>query len=222
VKVGVLENRYVRLEPLAPAHLDALHAAATRDRSTFELAPVPRDRDEMRAYVEQALADQAQGRGVPFATVRRGRGGDEVVGSVRLMSLEWWSWPPPGPVGIAGEPRRAADGDPPDVVEIGHAWLTPAAQRTAVNTAAALLLMSQAFDAWRVHRLTLKTDARNQRSRAAIARLGGQFEGILRAHLPAADGRVRDTAMFSIVRAEWGAARKRLESALASHDDTAA
>lgn len=222
MNVGLLEDRHVRLEPLAPDHLDALHAAAARDRSTFELAPVPRDRDQMRDYIQQALAEQANNRSVPFATVLKGRGGrsDEVVGSVRLMSLEWWSWPPPGPQGVAGDPRSAAAGDPPDVVEIGHAWLTPAAQRTAVNTAACLLLMTQAFDRWRVHRLTLKTDARNQRSRQAIGRLGGQFEGILRAHLPAADGRIRDTAMFSIVRAEWEGVRKRLESALASHDDT--
>jgi len=134
---------------------------------------------------------------VPFAIAHAGA----IVGSVRLMSLEWWSWPP-GPT-PAGEPRRAAAGDPPDVCEIGAAWLAPHAQRTAVNTHACQLMMTHAFEVWRVHRLVLKTDARNARSRAAIERLGGHFEGILRQHMPAADGQIRDTAMFSITAAEW-------------------
>jgi len=210
VEVGVLENHVVRLEPLARAHVDALCAAA-RDRSTFALAPVPRDEAEMRAYVDDALAAQAARREAPFAVVRKGAGGaaDEVVGSLRLMSLEWWTWPP-GPVNVAGDPRSQAAGDAPDVCEIGHAWLSPGAQRTAINTASCLLLMTHAFEVWKVHRLVLKTDARNQRSRAAILRLGGCFEGILRAHKPAADGIVRDTAMFSVVPVEWPAIKPRL------------
>jgi RimJ/RimL family protein N-acetyltransferase len=208
-------NAFVRLEPLVVGHTDALLAAATADRATFELAPVPRDRPEMEAYVSRALEDEAAGRAAPVTGVGVGRGGVRVGGSIRFMSLEWWAWPA-SPVVVPGEPRVAGVGDPPDVAEIGHAWLAPGAQRTAVFTATCLLLMKHAFETWRVHRLTLKTDARNQRSRAAIARLGGHFEGILRAHLPAADGRVRDTAMFSILRGEWDGVRIRLESALAS------
>jgi RimJ/RimL family protein N-acetyltransferase len=213
VKRLAFANAFVRLEPLAVSHTDALVAAATADRATFDLAHVPRDRAEMEAYVARALEDEAAGRAHPFAVVRLGRD-ETVVGSIRFMNLEWWTWPP-GPVAVAGEPRAPGAGDPPDVVEIGHGWLAPGAQRTAVFTATCLLLMKHAFETWRVHRLTLKTDARNQRSRAAIARLGGHFEGILRAHLPAADGRVRDTAMFSILRGEWDGVRIRLESALA-------
>jgi len=129
------------------------------------------------------------------------------------MNREWWSWPP-GPIAVPGEPRRAAAGDPPDVAELGHGWLEPSAQRTAVFMATSLLLLGHAFDTWRVHRLVLKTDARNARSRGAIEKLGATFEGILRAHLPAADGVVRDTAMYSLVPAEWPRVRKRLESAL--------
>jgi N-acetyltransferase len=204
-------SRFVRLEPLALDHVDALVRAATIDRATFGLAPVPRDRAEMIDYVAAALADEEAGRALAFVVVRPE--GDQVVGSIRLMNLEWWSWPP-GPVSVAGEPRRAAAGDPPDVAELGHGWLEPSAQRTAIFTAASLLLLGHALDTWRVHRLVLKTDARNARSRAAIERLGGRFEGILRAHLPAADGVVRDTAMFSIVQPEWPSVRKRLESAL--------
>jgi RimJ/RimL family protein N-acetyltransferase len=208
------ESRFVRLEPLAPEHVEALLRAATADRSTFGLAPIPRDRAEMEAYVAAALADEQAGRALPFAVVRRDAGPEHVVGSCRLMSLEWWSWPP-GRIHVAGEPRRAEAGDPPDVAELGHGWLEPSAQGTTVFSATSLLLLQHAFETWRVHRLVLKTDARNARSRGAIERLGGRFEGILRAHLPAADGVVRDTAMYSIVRDEWQSVRKRLESSLA-------
>jgi RimJ/RimL family protein N-acetyltransferase len=199
----ILENQHVRLEPLTMQFVDALVEAA-QDRSTFALAPVPRDRAEMIEYIEKANADA---KCVPFVTIANG----EVVGSIRLMNLEFWSWPP-GPIHIAGEPRSEF----PDAAEIGHAWLAPKAQRSAVNTAQCLLLMTHAFELWRVHRLVLKTDARNDRSRSAILRLGAKFEGILRAHLPAADGIVRDTAMFSVLPSEWPKVRKRLESALAS------
>ncbi len=205
----VFEDAHVRLEPLSVGHVPALVAAADADRSTFDLAPVPRDEAAMRAYVEAALADRAA---IPFAVVRK-RGGDAVVGSMRFMNMEWWSWPA-GPIHVEGEPRRRDASDPPDVVEIGHVWYAKSAQRSEVNTAACLLLMRHAFEGWRVHRLFLKTDARNERSRAAILRVGGQFEGILRKHLPAADGIVRDTAMFSIIREEWPRTEARLRAAL--------
>lgn len=204
----MLEDAAVRLLPLSLEHVEPLLLAASEDRATFGLTPVPADRDGMEAYVRAALADAAARRAVPYAVVRR-RQGDRIVGTVRFMSLEWWTWPP-GPIHVAGEPRRAEAGDPPDVAEIGAAWLAPSAQRTEVNSAACRLMMAHAFERWRVHRLVLKTDARNARSRAAIERLGGRFEGILRAHLPAADGGVRDTAMFSIVASEWPALRRRL------------
>jgi RimJ/RimL family protein N-acetyltransferase len=210
-----LANAFVRLEPLALDHVEPLTAAAAEDPTEYALAPVPTDLAGMRTYVQAALADAAAGRAVPFAIVRPN---GAVVGSTRFMSLEWWSWPA-GPIRVAGEPRRMDEGAPPDVVEIGHAWLAASAIRTAANTAACLLLMTHAFERWRVHRLTLKTDARNARSRAAIARLGGTFEGILRSHLPAADGIVRDTAMFSMLPGEWPAAKLRLESALARGQD---
>lgn len=222
IAAALLEDAMVRLEPLTHAHVDGLTAAATEDRATYDLAPVPRDRAGMAAYVDAALADHAAGRAVPYAIVRKGdpAGGDRIVGSSRLMNLEWWTWPP-GEVRVAGDPRRASEGDGPDAAEIGHAWLAPSAQRTGVNTAACLLLMRHAFGAWNVHRLVLKTDARNARSRNAILRLGARFEGILRQHLPAADGVVRDTAMFSIIRGEWPEIEARLVAALAAAAATA-
>lgn len=209
IAVGELALGKVRLLPLSKEHVDALTKAATGDRSTFDLAPIPRDRAEMERYVDRALAEHASFKSVPFAVEHRG----EIVGHYRLMSLEWWTWPD-GPIHVEGEPRFPGS-HPPDVAEIGHAWITPAAQRTAVNSTVCFLLMRQAFEEWKVHRLVLKTDARNERSRNAITRLGGKLEGILRAHTPAADGTIRDVAMFSILPSEWPAVKTRLESALA-------
>jgi N-acetyltransferase len=100
-------------------------------------------------------------------------------------------------------------------VEIGYTWYARSWQRTHVNTACKLLLLRHAFEGWKSIRVTLKTDARNQRSRAAIERIGGQFEGIRRAHVAATDGTVRDSAYFSVLAAEWPAARERLQDLLA-------
>jgi RimJ/RimL family protein N-acetyltransferase len=99
-------------------------------------------------------------------------------------------------------------------VEIGYTWLAASAQRTRCNTEAKFLLLQHAFETWEVHRVTIRTDERNQRSRAAIARLGAHFEGIRRAEKPGADGSVRDSAMFSIIAAEWPAIRARLRERL--------
>lgn len=213
---GVLENAFVRLEPLSLEHVPALLEAALQDRSTYDLAVVPGDADSMRAYVEQALEEERTLKSIPYAVRRLPQG--DLVGGARLMNLEWWSWPIGRPV-PAGEPRRKDAGDPPDVAEIGHLWYAKAAQRTAVNTATCLLLAIHAFDVWGVHRLFLKTDARNERSRTMILGLGATYEGVLRAHMPAADGRVRDTAMYSIVPSEWPRVRERLDSRLGSPQD---
>ncbi len=204
-----LEDARVRLEPLHARHVDALTEAATLERGTFGFTYVPADRAAMARYVADALADRAADRALPYAIVRRSD--ERVVGSTRFMNLEWWAWT--SAEVPRGEPRRRDRGDPPDVVEIGSVWLAPTAQRSEVNTAACVLMMSHAFDAWDVQRLTFKTDARNERSRRAIERLGARFEGILRSHMPAADGVVRDTAMFSIVRAEWPSVKARLAHA---------
>ncbi len=199
----------VRLLPLSLRYLEALTAAATADRETFGLAPVPRDAHEMGRYIGRALQDQADNKNVPFVVEHEG----QVVGMYRLMSLEWWAWPD-GPILVEGEPRTPPNA--PDVAEIGHAWLAPRAQRTAVNSAACFLLMQHAFEVWHVHRLILKTDARNTRSRNAITRLGGKLEGILRSHSPAADGVIRDCAMFSILPSEWPEVKARLARELCS------
>ena len=199
-----LEGRWVRLEPLGRAHAAGLLAAASGSRDTYGFTTVPATAGETAAYVDGALADQEAGRALPFATVDRPRG--VVVGCTRLFNIEFWPWPP-------GNPNQRGV-ERPDVVEIGWTWLTASAQRTPINTEAKLLMLTHAFDRWRVHRVSLMTDARNQRSRQAILRLGARFDGILRAARPASDGAIRDTAAFSILEAEWPAVRANLEARL--------
>ena len=188
-----LEGRHVRLEPLSLAHVPALLAVAKGPRDTFGLTYVPTDEASTRGYVEAALADHDAGRALPFATVARGAG--RVVGSTRFGNVEFWAWPP-------GNPRQRGE-RVPDVVEIGWTWLAPDVQRSGVNTEAKLLMLTHAFEVWRVHRVSLNTDARNTRSRAAILRLGARFDGVLRGARVASDGAIRDTAAYSILEAEW-------------------
>jgi len=196
-----LADDVVSLEPLALEHAADLCAAASGPRDTYVLTRVPDGLEATRAWIEVALAEQARGVSVPFVTrsVATGR----IVGSTRFMTLERWTWPSPHEAN--GRPAGYAD-----VVEIGSTWLSPAAQRTAVNTHAKLLMLTHAFEAWEVRRVMLKTDARNARSRAAIERIGARFDGVLRAHMPAFDGAVRDTAFFSILAEEWPGVKERL------------
>jgi N-acetyltransferase len=137
-----------------------------------------------------------------------------------------WDWPHKGEsaVGSGDElgPAVSKKGEHPDSAEIGATWLAPSAQRTAVNTEAKLLMLTHAFDVWGVQRLQIKTDARNQRSRDAIAGLGATFEGILRNYQAGQGdlgaGTIRSTAMFSIVPDEWPEVRDRLQARLAKYD----
>jgi RimJ/RimL family protein N-acetyltransferase len=198
----VLEGARVRLEPLSTAHVAALAEIAAGPRESFSLSIIPRSLEETRAYVADALAAPDQ---LAFATIDRARGA--VVGSTRFCDAQRWSWPPGTTDPRAGEPGL-------DGVEIGYTWLAPAAQRTAINTESKLLMLAHAFEALRARRVTLKTDARNERSRRAILRLGARLDGILRAWSPAYDGEVRDSAYYSILAAEWPRLKLGLEEKL--------
>ena len=200
----VLEGHHVRLEPLSLAHVDALAAAAAGPRGTFAMTSVPNGLAEVRVYIDTALRAHAAGTALPFATVSRALG--RVVGSTRFGNLESWTWP-------AGHPEQRADGCP-DAAEIGWTWLVEEVQRSVINTEAKRLMLTHAFETWGVHRVSLMTDVRNARSRAAIERLGARFDGVRRAHFPAADGTVRDSATYSILAAEWPAVRDRLDVSL--------
>ena len=104
-------------------------------------------------------------------------------------------------------------------VEIGWTWLGASAQRSGINVESKLLLFTYAFEQLKVARVDIKTDARNERSRLAIQGLGAHFEGVLRSWseswAPGEEGRLRDSAMYSVVAAEWPACRKHLEDRLA-------
>ena len=195
----VLDGKHVRLEPLAMRHADALVAASAGDAELYRWSPVPQTKADAVKYIETALAWRDAETAVTFAVVRLRD--NTVVGSTRFFNLERWAWP-------AGHPLHGRT--TPDACEIGYTWYAPSAVRTVVNTEAKLLLLTYAFESWKVLRVCLHTDVRNERSRAAMLRIGCKFEGILRAHRMAADFIARDSARFSIVAAEWPEVQQRL------------
>jgi RimJ/RimL family protein N-acetyltransferase len=198
-----LAGRHVRLVPLSMEHAAPLLRVADESRATYALQTVAPDLAGMEAWVAAALDEEAHGVSLPFAVLDAA---GAVVGATRFMTIEWWTWPGPPPPPVPSGP---------DVLEIGWTWYAERVQRTAVNTESKLLLCTHAFEVLGVRRITWKTDARNERSRAAILRLGAKFDGVLRAHRVAADGGVRDSAFFSMLRAEWPAAKAKLEERLA-------
>ncbi|MFJ9741681.1 GNAT family N-acetyltransferase [Streptomyces sp. NPDC101166] len=194
-----LEGALVRLEPLEHRHADDLAVAAEENRGTYAYTWVPRA-DEVGDYVDAQLARAATGRLAPYAQISLATG--RAVGAT-----SYW------------EPRSWLAEDRLDAVEIGFTWLAASAQGTGVNAEAKLLLFRHAFEEWGVSRVDLKSDARNSRSRAAIESVGARFEGVLRnwsrSWAPGEDGRLRDTAVFSITAEEWPERRVRLEERVA-------
>ena len=194
-----LQGKHIRLEPLGRQHVDGLAAAAAADPSLYRWSPVPQGKAEAAAYIDIALAWRNAGTAVPFAIVRMP---DEIViGSTRFWNIERWAWP-------AGHPSHGRH--VPDACEIGYTWLARSAVRTAANTEAKLLMLCHAFEVWKVLRVCFHTDARNERSRAALERIGAQREGILRSHRMAADFIPRDSVRYSILAAEWPSLKQRL------------
>jgi RimJ/RimL family protein N-acetyltransferase len=174
-----LAGQHVRLEPLSPAHAEALIAAAGDGELWNSNVTIVPSRTTIAGYIEAALQAQAQGRELPFVIIRQTS--DEVVGTTRFYDI------------VLSEGRAA----------IGYTWLSVSAQRTAVNTEAKLLLLTHAFEVWQCIRVELITDVLNQQSREAILRLGARQEGILRSHMLMPNGRIRDSVCFSIIAAEW-------------------
>lgn len=179
-----LDGDLVRLEPLTGEHVPGLARAAGEDRSAYAYTMVP-GADETGAYVKDQLARDGV---TPFAQVRRSDGAPADCTS--LFNPRTW----PGRGDLMA-------------IEIGWTWLAASAQRTGINAEAKLLLMTHAFETLGVVRVDLKTDARNQRSRRAIAGLGATFEGVLRnwspSWAPGEEGRPRDSAIFSVTGDEW-------------------
>jgi len=207
----VLRGTHIRLEPLEFRHVEGLVAASATDSSLYQWSPVPQGKVEATSYVNTALDWRDAGSAVSFAIVKLNDRLDDssddgiVIGSTRFFNLERWAWP-------KGHPRHGRHD--PDVCEIGYTWLARSAIRTAANTEAKLLMLTHAFETWQVLGVCFHTDARNQRSRAALERIGGKFDGILRAHRMAADYIARDSVRYSIVAAEWPTVKQQLSQLL--------
>jgi N-acetyltransferase len=199
----VLSGKHVRLEPLSQSHASALAAASSADQSLYDWSPVPRTESEARQYIETALSWKNVGTAVPFAIVRQSD--DAVIGSSRFWNIERWGWPPSHPQHGRGTP---------DACEIGYTWFGRSAIRTAANTESKLLMLTHAFEVWNVFRVCFHTDSRNDRSRTALERIGGKFEGILRAHRMAADFIPRDSVRYSIIASEWPSVKQRLNESI--------
>jgi RimJ/RimL family protein N-acetyltransferase len=197
----VLKGSLVRLEPLDAVHVPGLIAAADEDRSAYAWTVVP-SAEETAAYVAAQLASDGM---TPFAQVRLS---DEApVGCTAFWNPRAW----PGREDLYA-------------VEIGWTWLAASAQRTGINAEAKLLLLQHAFDELGLLRVDWKTDARNQRSRQAIAGLGARFEGVLRnwspSRVPGEEGRLRDSAIFSVTEAEWPSVKSALSARIANGGTT--
>jgi N-acetyltransferase len=193
-----LSGSLVRLELLDERHVEELRAAAADPRLSAWL-PVPLHEPRwFEWWLADARAASRERREVTFATVRVVDG--VAIGSSRFMELR--------------ERDRS--------VEVGWTWLAPAAWQTGANVEAKLLMLAAAFDAAGCVRVELKTDALNERSRAAMAALPAQFEGIHRQHRVRIDGSLRDSAWYSVIDGEWPAVRANLEQRLAARGGAAA
>ena len=184
-----LEGTHVRLEPLRPEHAAKLwEIAKDHLQELFEWIPYRLESlEDFRVFNRHILEEQKRGLTLPFATFERKSG--HIAGTTRFMNVDM--------------PNRK--------VEIGSTWIAPPWQRTIVNTEAKYLMLRHAFEEWKCLRVELKTDSMNQRSRAAILRLGAKEEGTLRKHMVTWDGRQRDSIYFSILDTEWPEVKARLE-----------
>ncbi|WP_406266749.1 GNAT family N-acetyltransferase [Streptomyces sp. NBC_00191] len=183
-----LTGHHVRLEPLTTDHLSDLFAAGGSDDEVWRWqgGPTPHTEDELGHKLRELLKEAEQGRYLPFAVIRRSTG--RAVGWTTYMDVDT-------------ENER---------LEIGWTWYGRASWRTAVNTETKLLLLNHAFEELGMGRVQLKTDHMNERSQAAIARLGAQREGVLRRHKQRPDGTWRDSVYFSILADEWPGVKARL------------
>ncbi len=186
VEPVVLQDRGVRLEPLALSHEDGLRAAAADGQLwRIRVTSVP-EPDQTRAYIDSALQARAEGQRFAFAVIDAASG--RVLGSTSFHD-------------ILPTVRR---------VEIGYTWYARSVQRSHVNTTAKLLMMGHAFDTLDCQVVGWRTDNYNFASQRAIERLGARKDGVIRGHALRRDGTIRDTVMYSMTAAEWPEARAKL------------
>jgi RimJ/RimL family protein N-acetyltransferase len=190
VEPVTLNGEVIRLEPLSLEHHAQLCEVGLEDELWRWIPIAVRTPDQMRAYIETALAEQTAGTALPFATIERATG--QAIGSTRFGNID-----------------RANRH-----VEIGWTWLGKKWQRTAANTEAKYLMLGHAFETWGCLRVEFKTDSLNQRSRAALLRIGAKEEGIFRNHVITWTGRLRHSVYYSIIDSEWPAVKTHLQHKL--------
>ncbi len=190
IEPAVLENAFVRLEPLEERHREPLRAAGN-DPDLWRFANVNLDNADFDAWVEHRLAEIKRVGEMTWAVFEKAS--DSHVGSTSLLAY------------VPAHKR----------VEIGWTWYARRVWSGAVNPSCKRLLLAHGFEALGLNRLELKADARNERSCKAMARFGATFEGIHRSHMVRPDGRLRDTAWFSVIREDWPGVRDGLDARLA-------
>jgi RimJ/RimL family protein N-acetyltransferase len=186
ITAKALEDKTVKLEPLSNIHYQGL-LSALKDGELYKLwftsVPAP---DQLEAYLKQAIQLSEQGKALAFAVVCKRT--QSVVGSTRFCNLDL-------------ENRR---------LEIGYTWYAQRAQRTAINTSVKRLMLEFAFEELDLIAVEFRTHYLNHASNRAILRLGAKLDGMLRSHKLLADGSIRDTMVYSIIRSEWLAVKIHL------------
>ena len=188
-----LAGRHARLEPLTLAHLPGLTAAAAHPEIWKWYSVNGATPETLRAFVDDALESQARGAAVPFTVFEQA--GGAIVGSTRFGAIE-------------RKHKRA---------EIGWTFLRPDRQRSGLNTEMKYLMLRHAFENWGLQRVEFKTDALNDKSRAALKRIGASEEGTLRKHMVTYTGRVRDSVYYSVTDSDWPRVKQHLESLMARY-----
>ena len=190
IEPRVLENRFVRLEPVGEAHREGLRAACNADQDVWtRLYPYSWAGEHFDPTWAKLMEDCAKGGTQGYAVLA----GGEVVGLTTFYAID----------------------RPNAVLEVGGTYYRPDARGGAVNPAAKRLMMGHAFDSG-ARRVVYRVDASNARSRAAVLKLGAVQEGILRQDRVTWTGRVRDTVIFSVLEPEWPAVREGLDARLAA------
>lgn len=199
-------GRYVQLVPLADSHIaDLLSASGLEKDPVFALTWVPNTFESMQKYIQSAQQESDNRKSIPFAILDQRS--QKVIGSTRFGNLEFWTWQQ------SNHPLKR-DPSIPDALEIGWTWLAKSAQRSGINTEMKLLMLTHAFEVWKVHRVQFRVDSRNSQSRGALERFGIRLDGILRANMPGYDGAIRDTAYYSILYSEWESTKRIIQSKL--------
>ena len=193
IRPVTLTGTRIRMEPLSfEEHFEGLCEIGLDPEIWKWTLNICATRDDLAAYLREALDMQSEGSALPFATVDVESG--RVVGCTRFGNIE-------------PKHRRA---------EIGWTWVGKPYQRSHVNTEAKYLMLRHAFEKWSCRRVELKTNVLNRKSRDAMIRIGCKEEGILRKHAISDAGISRDTIYYSVIDDEWPAVKERLEAMMAN------